>query len=375
MGRGSSVERLPQYVSAFTDRHGKRRYRFRKRGVSLYLREHPGTPKHPSAEYKLLLEGRVVANDRRRASPGTVDDLIQRFYGSADFNSAGERTRAKNRAILEDFRRQHGSKSVAGLRFNHVEAILVAKAKINKDEKGRKVGGPFASERLRKLLRRLFAHAVRLEMIAVNPVELAKGPKVPKTRGFHTWTDEEIEQFRAAHPMGNKARLALELLRWTMQRGGDARTFSPSQRKGGQIHIWNEKTDKFTWVPEPPQLTAAINAMPTIGSKTLLVTEYGKPFSEKGFGNWFKKQCVAAGLPHCTAHGVRKATARQLADHAEATQQELKAAGGWSGDREVATYVAEADRKRLANNALGRLAEWDLSNQAPEVRPPSGEDA
>ena len=57
MGRGSSVERLPQYVSAFTDRHGKRRYRFRKRGVSVYLKEHPGTPKHPSAEYKLLLEG------------------------------------------------------------------------------------------------------------------------------------------------------------------------------------------------------------------------------------------------------------------------------------------------------------------------------
>ena len=362
MGRGSSVERLPQYVSAFTDRHGKRRYRFRKRGVSVYLKEHPGTPKHPSAEYKLLLEGGAVANDRRRASPGTVDDLIQRFYGSADFNSAEERTRAKNRAILEDFRRQHGSKLVAGLRFNHVEAILLAKAKISKDEKGRKVGGPFAAERLRKLLRRLFAHAVRLEMIAVNPVELAKGPKVPKTRGFHTWTDEEIEQFRAAHPVGTKARLALELLRWTMQRGGDARTFSPSQRKAGQIQIWNEKTDKFTWVPEPPQLTAAINSISAIGSKTLLVTEYGKPFSEKGFGNWFKKQCVTASLPHCTAHGVRKATARQLADHADATQQELKAAGGWSGDREVATYVADADQRRLARNALGRLADWDLSN-------------
>jgi hypothetical protein len=41
---------------------------------------------------------------------------------------------------------------------------------------------------------------MKLEMITVNPVELADAPAVPKTKGFHTWTDKEIEQYRAAHP-------------------------------------------------------------------------------------------------------------------------------------------------------------------------------
>jgi integrase len=376
MGRRSGIEKLPQYVSAFNDRHGKRRYRFRKDGVSVYLKDHPGTPKNPSAEYKLLLAGGAIANDTRRTAPGSIDDLIIRFYGSGDFNSAGDSTRAKNRAILEDFRSQHGSKRAGTIKFYHVEAMLVAKATIGKDDRGRKIGGPFAAERFRKLLRRLFELAVKLgeagvpgyEGILTNPVELADAPTTPKTTGFHTWTDAEIEQFRAHHPVGTKPRLALELLRWTMQRSDDARTFSPTQRRNGQIEIWNEKVDKFTWVPEPAQLAEAIEAMPAIGIETVLINEYGRPFSQKGFGNWFKKQCIRAQLPHCTAHGVRKATARQLAEHAEATQQQLKAAGGWSGDREVSTYVAEANQKKLAKAALTRLAEWDLSNHANEVR-------
>lgn len=370
MGRRSSdLEKLPEHVTAYKDRHGKRRYRFRKSGAKTYhFKGHPGTPKHPSEEYKQVLAGRVPANDIRRAKVGTIDDLVVRWYGSADFNSAADRTKAKNRSIIEDFRSKHGSKTVAGLRFNHVEAILVAKAKKTADGHG----GPFAAQRLRKLLRRLFALAMKLEMITVNPVELADAPAVPKTKGFHTWSDAEIEQFRATHAVGTKGRMALELLRWTMQRGGDARTFSPKQRKmigdKRQIEIWNEKVDKFTWVPEPKQLTEAIEAMNLIGTETLLVTEWGKPFSEKGFGNWFKKQCVRAGLPHCTAHGVRKSTARQLADHVEATQQQLKAAGGWTNDREVAGYVADANQKRQAATALDRLAEWDLANHASEVR-------
>ncbi|MGK6320161.1 tyrosine-type recombinase/integrase [Sphingomonas sp. DT-204] len=373
MGRraAGSVEKLPKYTSSYLDRHGKRRYRFRKGETDVTMKAHPGTRAHPSAEYKMLLAGHVPANLNQRVVAGTIEDLIIRYYSSADFNSAGATTQAKNRSILEAFRVEHGSKRADTIKFYHVEAMLVAKAAIGVDDRGRKIGGPFAAERFRKLLRRLFAHALKLQgagvvgyaCISGNPVELADAPATPKTTGFHTWTDGEIDQFRAHHRVGTKARLALEILRWTMQRGGDARTFSPTQRRNGQIEVWNEKNQKFTWVPEPVQLTEAIQAMSAIGAHTILVTDWGKPFSEKGFSQWFKKQCVAAGLPHCTAHGVRKSTARQLAEHVDATQQQLKAAGGWSGDREVSTYVAEANQKKLARTALTRLAHWDLANQ------------
>lgn len=377
--KAGGLENLPKYVSSYLDRHGKRRYRFRRRGVDVPLKAHPGTRANPSAEYKMLLAGQQPANSNQLVAAGTIDDLIIRFYSSVDFNNAADRTKAKNRAILDKFRSEHGSKRVDTIKSNHVEALLVAKAAVGVDERGRKAGGPFAAERFRKLLRRLFKLAVKLNearvpgyaRVTANPVELADAPSTPKTTGFHNWSDEEIEQFRAFHPVGTKPRLALELLRWTMQRGGDARMFSPSQRKGGQISIWNEKTDKWTWVPEPRQLTEAINAMAAVGAKTMLVTAYGNPFSEKGFSQWFKKQCVAANLPHCSAHGVRKSTARQLAERG-ATQQQLKAAGGWSADGAVAPYVEDANRKDLAKTALTRLAEWDMVNQASQKKDENG---
>src|SRR5690606_26513374 len=137
-----------------------------------------------SAEYKMLLAGHLPANSNQRVPPGTIDDLIIRFYSSADFNSAGATTKAKNRAILDKFRSEHGSKRADTIRFYHVESMLVAKSTPSVDDRGRKVGGPFAAERFRKLLRRLFEHAVKLKEANVpgyarvtgNPVKLADAP-------------------------------------------------------------------------------------------------------------------------------------------------------------------------------------------------------
>jgi len=47
---------------------------------------------------------------------------------------------------------------------------------------------------------------------------------------------------------------------------------------------------------------------------TFLLTDQGKPYTAAGFGNWFRDQCQAAGLRGCSAHGLRKAAARRLAE-------------------------------------------------------------
>lgn len=44
------------------------------------------------------------------------------------------------------------------------------------------------------------------------------------------------------------------------------------------------------------------------------MTEFGKPFSVAGFSNRFRKWCNEAGLPHCSAHGLRKAGSARLAE-------------------------------------------------------------
>jgi hypothetical protein len=106
-------------------------------------------------------------------------------------------------------------------------------------------------------------------------------------------------------------------------------------------------------------LKAAISAMPAVGIKTLLVTQFGKPFSVDGFGNRFADWCREAGLPdECRAHGLRKAIARRGAQ-LEATQQQLKAIGGWEQDAEVTTYTKGVDQARLAESILSRIVAWE----------------
>jgi integrase len=91
---------------------------------------------------------------------------------------------------------------------------------------------------------------------------------------------------------------------------------------------------------------------------TFLVTDPDKPYSEAGFGNWFRDQFRRpAG---CSAHGRRKAAARRLAE-AGATAQEISAIAGHASLREVARYTEAADRRKLAASAMANVKSGTLS--------------
>jgi integrase len=353
---------LPRHVSAWKDRHGKLRFRHRKLGITRYFKNPIGSPEWLAEyhEYEAA-DGTFI---KARYAPGTLGDLITRYYRSQDFNSQGEVSQAKNRAVIEEFRQGRDDRPVALLTFEHIDIILAKKAQKVGEDGCRATGGPAAAQRLRKQLRRLFEHAVRLGMIRTNPVELTTRVKY-KTSGFHTWTEDEIARFRERHPLGTKARLALEIILWTGQRRGDAHRFGPPHVREGRINYEQEKGGKELWLPIAPQLRAAIDATPAVGVQTFLVTEYGKPFTKGGFGNWFRDRCDEAGLNHCTAHGLRKAIARRLAENG-ATQKMIKSVGGWSNDREVAIYTAGADQAELARTALMSLAKWETQTLGQE---------
>jgi integrase len=96
-------------------------------------------------------------------------------------------------------------------------------------------------------------------------------------------------------------------------------------------------------------LQRALDAGPT-GPLTFLLTEYGKPFTAAGFGNWFRDCCNEAGLPQCSAHGLRKAGASLAAGNG-ASVHELMAIFGWLSMREAERYTQAARRKKLAGRA------------------------
>jgi integrase len=133
--------------------------------------------------------------------------------------------------------------------------------------------------------------------------------KAPKSSGFRTWTDTEIIQFEAAHPVGTRARLL-----FTGQRRSDVIRMGRQYVKDGCITVRQQKTGVILEIPLHPALVEILAAHPAT-HMTYLITAAGKPFSAQGFTAWFRSTVREAGLPPgLSAHGLRKSMCRRLAE-------------------------------------------------------------
>jgi len=306
-------------------------------------------------QYAAALEG-VTAQasivGASRTIPGSINALIVSYYRSPEFRGLKASTAMVRRNIIEAFRREHGNKPLARLERDHVKNIIGAKADT-----------PEAANNLLKTLRLLLNHAVDVGMLASNP---AIGVKRFKSRGegFHTWSEAEVAQFEAAYPIGTQERLALALLLYTAQRVADVGRMGWQHVCSDRIAVRQQKTDAPLLLAIHPGLAGALASVPR-NNLTFLVTEHGAAFSAAGLSNWFSKACRAAGLVRCTAHGLRKAACKRMAD-AGCTVHEIAAVSGHRSLKEIERYTREADQARLARQALDRQLraerEQDLSN-------------
>jgi hypothetical protein len=140
----------------------------------------------------------------KRSKPGSVSAAIAGYYTSLAFRNLKGGSPAMRRAILERFREAHGDKRIALLPSKFIHALL--------DDME-----PFAARNWLKAIRALMTHCKAHSLIEQDPTQGIKLPTV-KSDGHHTWTDAEIAQFEAHHPIGSKARLAFALLLYTAQR-------------------------------------------------------------------------------------------------------------------------------------------------------------
>src|SRR5262249_11630404 len=120
--------RLPPYVHAFTDRHGKARFYFRRRGFKqTALSGLPYSTEFMDA-YQVALDASPSLRTEigaSRTNPGTIDALVASYYKSdAWVNRLEEETRKTRRRIIEKFRAEHGNKRVALLRQEHIIKML-----------------------------------------------------------------------------------------------------------------------------------------------------------------------------------------------------------------------------------------------------------
>jgi integrase len=337
------MARLPKYVNGYVDRHGKPRFYFRRRGFKRVAL--PFLPWSP--EFMAAYEAALAGQDRievgaGRTMPGTMRALAVSYFASPEFRSRLQpSTQSGYRGAIERLCKEHGDKRVATLQREHIVRLLAARA-----EK------PEAANRLRKALRALMKHAIEIGLRSDDPSRDTKAIRV-KSDGYHSWSEPEIEQFEATHPIGTRARLAFSLLLYTGQRRSDVTRMGRQHIRNGLLHVRQQKTGAVLSIPVHPTLAAIIADTPA-EHMTFITTHYGHPFGMTGFGKWFRDQCDAAGLRHCTAHGLRKGAARRLAE-AGCTEHEIAAITGHASLREVQRYTRAADQTRLAISAIEKV--------------------
>ncbi len=77
-------------------------------------------------------------------------------------------------------------------------------------------------------------------------------------------------------------------------------------------------------------------------------------YTAESLGNWFRDVCTEAGLNHCSAHRLRKAGARRLAEHG-ATEWEVMAFLAHRTAKEASRYTAAANRAKLTTTGMAKL--------------------
>ncbi|MCW2284720.1 integrase [Rhodoblastus acidophilus] len=298
-----------KYVVEDVDRHGNVRLYFRVKGrpkVRL-----PGPPESPEFQkaYADALAGKTApkaeAAPAERHPRGSLGWLFEQYYRSPEFGNLKASTRSVRRRVLEPWAEKGGARP-----FSELSPVDIRRWRDAKRDT------PEAANNLLKFLKVVFSWAIERGLAVSNPARDVKKFS-SDSEGHHTWTVEEIRQYEARHPIGSKARLALALLLFTSQRRSDVVRLGPADVQDGFISLKQEKTGARLELPVLPQLQVILDATPC-GAETFLQTEYGKPFTSNGFGNWFRDRCNEAGLPQCSAHGLRKA-AVTIAAHNGAT--------------------------------------------------------
>jgi integrase len=354
---------LPKHCGWNSDRHGTRRIRFRKGGYSTYL---TGTPWSDDLmrQYAAALEGVKARRNNigaGRTIAGTVNALVKAYLdpmSTSPFKMGAAETKRTRRNILESFAKAHGNKPLFRTDSRGSRTMLLTREHLQRIV-NEKAATPFAQRNFLNTLRAMFKWAAKEGRISDDPTLGVTREKI-KTTGYKTWSEDHIARFEATHPIGSKARLAFALLLYTGQRRSDVVKVGPQHVHNSVMTIDQGKTEgaeeSHLEIPVHPKLQEIIDATPTIGVKTFLVTHFGKPYSPAGFGNWFRDVCNQADCPDVSAHGLRKATARRLAEIGCSVHQ-IAAITGHASLSEVQRYTKAADRKRMAREAMVKLIE------------------
>jgi len=359
-------------ISSFKDRNGATRWRFRYGGRTVSLRGQPGEPGFDAA-YEAARTGQAQPSTRanlahfpQRHTTGTMADAWARWKRSAKWKAASPLTRQKNDSLatrLLETPIAHGSSltwadaPMADLKRRHINQILADHS-----------ATPHKAKHLLVAIRKMITVALDEEWIDHDPS--ARISCRPAYGGWRAWTPADIASFTSRWPVGTTPRLVFEIALWLGNRRSDIAPLKWSDRTtrslthNGQPRIVRgfemiqHKTGKYLFVPEAPPLTAALDAArenAPAGIAEIVVTAYGKPFSEKSLTGRMADWTRSAGMQKgCTIHGLRKTLGKRLAEGGASTRQ-LMTILGHDTIAHAELYSRDAESLLLAVDAMDKV--------------------
>lgn len=327
-----------KYVKEYR-RNGKTYRYFRRKGrPAVLLPGMPGSRAFNEA-YQAALSEKPMADTSHDA--GTLGKLIADYYRSVDFSNLKPNSKRLYRSILEPMREKHGHRLVKDMPPERASDLI---EQIGETRKG-------MANLTRAIMKRLFKFATRKRWKHQNPFD---GIDPYKIGTRHTWSDEELHAYEARWEIGTQERLDYASLLYSGQRAGDVVKMARPSPKAQTIKIVQEKTGAELVLPIHPEWRRAIEAVPAKGL-SLIGDSRGRPIKRPMLTLRIRKAAEKAGLPpKCTAHGLRKALMRRLAESGKSSKQ-IAAVSGHRTLKEVERYTAAADQARLAEQALSNV--------------------
>lgn len=325
-----------------------------------------GSPEFMAAYARCLQQHKGVVEQPRETTrvgvmPDSLAAAITIYLSSTKFESLRPSTRARILKQCEAIRtwRKDGTGpefGTAPLRGIDVDAIDIYSEAVAKQ------AGASVADRHVHVLSSIWKAARKHPQFGIKKLS---NPTVEAESHYRVqmehrpWPIDIEEQFIATAP-ANLA-LAVLVLHFSMQRGGDCVKMRWDDYDGRGIYVRQEKTHgerdavaNYHVCPAP--LREALDAAPRTAD-TILVNAYGRPYTasstlSKAIARHLRRMGVAKkGVRSLVMHGLRKSGACDVIA-AGASVPQLQAAGGWKSASQAIAYAKKLDPRKLQASSV-----------------------
>ena len=290
--------------------------------------------------YTDAITGLKRLRGKDRFPTGTIGAGCLAYMASDVFAALAPSTRDNRRRIVSKIAEAYGRARMVDLRAKHIRQDM------------QKLDPHPANSRL-KVWRHMCRYWLDAGFTETDPAREVVKRQTAKAKGAQPWTRADVAQYRAYWPIGTQQRLAFEIMHRTCASISDACRLGPAfVSNGWLIYRRGKSTTEAAipmdggpdWFEHTDHLQECLEVAPR--HMTWLTTRQGAARSPKAAAQWFSRACTAAGLPHLSAHGIRKHRAAVFRENGADIEQRM-AVLGHETESVAGEYSRSADLRRI----------------------------